>query len=105
MSDTARFAAPAWKNDNNRIPLRNLQAFDFNLEAELYPARARRGARPVGYKRFVTAAQAIRFAIEELPAPALLGAYLEVGEARYDKSDIQRLYESTSYPLPRPTSE
>ena len=44
---------------------------------------------------------AIRFAIEELPADQLIGAYLQVDEERYDGKAIRRLYESADYPMPR----
>src|SRR5262249_35464444 len=56
-----------------------MAAFDYNAEAELFPNRGMRG-RPVGYRRFNWAADAIRFAIEELPPQALIGAWFEVSE-------------------------
>jgi len=79
--------------------------FDYNAEAELFPSRNKRsGRRPVGYRRFGHAADAIRFAIEELAPEFLLGAQLEVDEERYDSRGIRRLYESTDYPLIRGVS-
>ena len=76
--------------------------FDYSREAELFPTHNRKYKRAAfGYRRFSRAADAIRFAIEELPADALAGAYLEVREQRFDRHGIQRLYESEAYPLPR----
>lgn len=73
--------------------------FDYNAPAELFPAKVR---RRIHYRRFDTAAEAIRFAIEELPAPSLAGAYMQVEDERFAGEEIRELYESTAYPLARP---
>jgi|SRR5271170_5551263 len=79
-----------------------LPGFDYNAEAELFPSRNRKSSRrPVGYRRFAHAADAIRFAIEELAPEFLTGTYLEVDAERYDGGGIRRLYESMDYPLIR----
>jgi hypothetical protein len=76
--------------------------FDYDAEAELFPTRGRAPRRQsFGYKRFAQAAQAIRFAMEDLPPACLVGAFLEVDEQRYGSDDIRRLYESAEYPLAR----
>ena len=85
--------------------LNDQSTFDYNNEAELYPTRSRKSRRqPVGYKRFSRAADAIRFAIEELPSDLLIGAYMEVDEKRFDSSGIRQLYDSPHYPLRRGTA-
>ena len=78
-----------------------MTVFDYDRPAELFPSRSRRVRRPTGYKRFVTATEAIRFAIEQLPVESLLGVCLEVDEERFGRDAIRRLYDSPDYPLPR----
>jgi hypothetical protein len=79
-----------------------MSEFDYNATAELFSTRRRMPRRqPFGYKRFEQASDAIRFAIEDLPPDALVGAYLEVDEQRYSSDDIRRLYDSDEYPLSR----
>lgn len=79
-----------------------MSTFDYDAEAELFPGIGRSSRRqPVGYRRFAKAAEALRFAIEELAPEALAGAALEVGDQRFDSRGIRRLYESSDYPLVR----
>lgn len=78
-----------------------MRKFDYNAPAELFPSRNRKVVSKVKYRRFNTAADAIRFAVEEMPGPQLLGAYIEIDEERLGHKDIRALYESEGYPLKR----
>jgi hypothetical protein len=71
---------------------------DFGQEACVQPI-GRRAA--TSYRRFATAAEAVRFAVEEFPAVRTLGAWMQVGDQRCDSDEICRLYESAGYPLRR----
>ncbi|MEI7805380.1 MAG: hypothetical protein WCI56_08640 [Hyphomicrobiales bacterium] len=75
--------------------------FDYSAPAELFPSRNRKVKQTVKYRRFDKAAEAIQYAIEEMPEPLLLGAYIEIDEARLGHKDIRELYESADYPLKR----
>jgi Arc/MetJ-type ribon-helix-helix transcriptional regulator len=66
-------------------------AFDYSSPAELYLSR-RRG-RHTDYRRFATAAEAIRYAVEELRTRRSLIAWMQVGEDRFNKEEISRLYD------------
>jgi hypothetical protein len=76
-----------------------MKPFDYKAPAELFPSRNRKFPSKVKYRRFDKVAEAIRFAIEELPEPLLLGAYLQVDEQRLGHQDIRALYQSPAYPL------
>jgi hypothetical protein len=84
-----------------RRPTRDLTGFDFNAAAELFLARSRAAKSRPKYKRFDTAAEAVRFVIEELPAAVLPGTYLLVDEVRFGVEEIRHLYDSAGYPLSR----
>ena len=52
-------------------------SFDYNAPAELFLAK-RTKSRRAKYRRFATAAEAIRYAVEDLPSLRALGAWLQV---------------------------
>jgi hypothetical protein len=78
------------------------ELFDYGMDAELFSPKGSNGRRQtLSYRRFARAAEAIRFAIEDLPPQALVGTCLEVNESRYESAEIRRLYASSRYPLRR----
>jgi hypothetical protein len=81
---------------------REMAYFDYGAAAELFPSRQRsRMMGAVTYMRFAAAAEAVRYAIEVLPAKLFLGTFLEVNEERFDSNGIRQLYDSAEYPLRR----
>ncbi|MGB7133324.1 MAG: hypothetical protein WBD59_21110 [Candidatus Sulfotelmatobacter sp.] len=76
--------------------------FDYGLPAELFMGKRKGGSQQrLGYRRFATAAEAIRFAVEDFPAMRTLGAWMQVGDERFDSNAIHHLYQSEDYPLRR----
>jgi hypothetical protein len=96
-NDGANSAAP----QPAQKPARNLAGFNFDAPAELFPSRGKYGRTQVRYRRFSTAAEAVRFAVEEVSPAAMLGAYLEVNEARFGHQEIHALYAHPGFPLKR----
>jgi hypothetical protein len=82
-----------------------MTAIDYKVPAELFISKSKGASRrPMTYRRFASGAEAIKFAIEELPPALLAGTILQVGEARFDQAGIRGLYDSADYPLKRVAS-
>ncbi len=75
-----------------------MDQFDYGEPAELFPSRNRKVANKVKYRRFDKAAEAIRFAVEELPEPQLLGAYIQIDEQRLGHQQIPRALRERALP-------
>ena len=56
-----------------------MSSFDYRAPAELFLAKPMKCSR-TKYWRFATAAEALRYAVEELRTPKAFGAWLEVGD-------------------------
>ena len=80
-----------------------MDSFDYSAPAELFPSRNNKIAKKVKYRRFDNAAEAIRFAVEELPEALLLGAYIQIDEQRLGHREIRALYDAEAFPLKRAT--
>ena len=76
-------------------------AFDYSSPAELYLSRPR---RHTDYRRFATAAEAIHYAVEELSTGRSLSAWMLVGDERFNKNEINQLYDDDDCPLRTPLS-
>ena len=98
------FSSDFYKRRHDAAPdemSKAMAKFDFSAPAELFPSRNRKVKQTIKYRRFDKAADAIQFAIEQLPPPLLLGAFIQVDEERLGHMDIRDLYESADYPLAR----
>ncbi len=78
-----------------------MDRFDFAAPGELFCARSISQRSRITYKRFDSAAKAIKFAVEELTADALRSTTIEVSEVRLRGDEIVKLYQDPGYPLAR----
>lgn len=79
-----------------------MDAEAYAMEASLYYAkRSNSRHKALVFRRFTKAAEAIRFAIEELAPKLLEGCSLEVNEAHYFGREIRPLYDDSAFPLRR----
>jgi hypothetical protein len=76
------------------------QSIDYSAPADLFPSR--RYAKGLArYRRFSSAAEAVRYTIEDMPKAWLSGTSLEVDGLRLDGTAIRALYDSADFPLAR----
>jgi len=83
-----------------------MSAFDYGMEAGLFSSkifakRPKSYQNSIEFRRFAQAAEAIRYAVEDIPPSLLATCSLEVAEATYTGAAIRGLYESAEFPLPR----
>ena len=75
--------------------------FDFQAPAALYLGSDWHAAAAQGPRTFRTAAQALRFALEEAAPVSLKGASLEQNGKRLSNHEMIWRYRSADFPLPR----
>jgi hypothetical protein len=68
--------------------------FDYNRPAALFMKSPTGRGPPLGYRRFWSAAEAIRFAVETLPVTGMQ-VWLEVDNERLNQERIRQLYDTT----------
>jgi hypothetical protein len=79
-----------------------MDAKDYCMEASLFYAKsANSKQKALVFRRFARAAEAIRFAVEDLAPKLLQGCSLEVDEAHYFGQEIRPLYDDSAFPLRR----
>jgi hypothetical protein len=123
LSEGANMSDAVMPRDETGDPpagLGETATFDYAEPAELFtrrnaaahiaagtsPANANRARsrsvyrNALAYRRFGSGAEAVRFAIEELPPGGLAATVLVVNGDRHEPPAIRALYESADYPRP-----
>ena len=72
---------------------------DYNAPAEVFAFRQTGQKRRMTHQRFATAAEALRFAVEELAPGA--NAVIEINEERFQGAALRQMYDHDDYPLTR----
>jgi len=78
-----------------------MDALDYRMEAALYFSKSANKQKSLTFRRFGQAADAIAYAVEELPPNFLNGCSLEVNGLHYLGREIRPLYDSDDFPLKR----
>ena len=75
---------------------------DYRIKAELFFFKTPKAqCKSLVFRRFPRAAEAIRYAVEELAPGAFASCSLDVNDQRFYGREIRPLYDSTEYPLRR----
>jgi hypothetical protein len=72
-------------------------ALDYGAPADLF-AGGRYKSSPLSYRRFQSAAEAIRYAIEDIDLKDLARLAIEFGGDRFEGKAIRALYDAPDYP-------
>lgn len=78
-----------------------METFDYRAAANLHSPKTDGSSRMIGYLGFTRAADAIRYAVEQLSAKEFLATHMDVGSESFDSASIRRLYDDDRYPLSR----
>jgi hypothetical protein len=78
-----------------------MAAFACNAPAGQFPARTRKGRRPIGYRRFNSAAEAIRYPVEPMPSELHDGAGFEIEIDPLIGDGNRDLHDGVSNTLPK----
>lgn len=71
-----------------------MNQFQFDAPAELFVGSSRgHSRRAMQYRRFDTGAEAIRYAVENLPPELLRAAAIESGGERLEADEILQIYQ------------
>ncbi len=81
--------------------VRDLTGFDFKAPAELYPSRSRRVRGPFSYKRFNTAAEAVRLPSRRCPGRHCSARPSRSTRRATPRAEMRALYETPAFPLKR----
>ncbi|GLQ53158.1 hypothetical protein [Devosia nitrariae] len=75
--------------------------FNYSAAAELFPGKNIHRPQTSRYRRFSSAAEAVRYVIEDMPTELVRSSILEVEEQRFDGAQIRGLYDAEAFPLAR----
>jgi hypothetical protein len=81
------------------LEARAVTQFNYSAPAELFPGKNK--LRQLRYRRFSSAAEAVRYVIEDLPKDQVNASTLEVNEQRFNGAQIRELYNASAFPLDR----
>jgi hypothetical protein len=73
---------------------------DYAAPAELYARRQAGPKKQLFYRRFPSVAEALQFAVEDLPAKTT-NILLETADERFEGASLKEMYEADGYPLAR----